>query len=213
MPLAEQTPSHATSSSSGASWRMPRFCPRWVERGRGRRLACLEAHTPSCSIPPRLGARSGRRRSSKPITKQHTTQPGFVVGYIALSAAAASSSRPCSFRGPLARRLGIRELHWHCSLSESSALLRGCCAASAGGRGMVLHGCRPRWRPRECACGGFCSDHHLAGTAHRNAVLATLARVKRREEKLHGIRERKSEQSQARGPSIFRRGLWCPHNS
>ena len=44
MPLAEQTPSHAASSSNGALRRMPRFFPRWVERGRGRRVEpCLEA--------------------------------------------------------------------------------------------------------------------------------------------------------------------------
>ena len=41
-------------------------------------------------------------------------------------------------------------------------------------------------------------------------LMATLARVKRREENLHGIRERKSEQSQARGRSIFRRGCGVP---
>ena len=37
---------------------------------------------------------------------------------------------------------------WPCSTRDG--LLRGCCAASAG-RGMVLRGRPPRWRPRECA--------------------------------------------------------------
>ena len=120
VPLAEQTPSHAASNNNGVSRRRPRFCPRWVERGRGRRLAGFEAHTsPSYSTPPRLGARLGRRRSSTPITNQHNAQQRPMTGCIVIAAAAASGSCPCSFRGPLARP--IRELHWHCSLSESSA--------------------------------------------------------------------------------------------
>ena len=96
--LAEQTPSHAASSSSGTARRMPNLCPRLEDGGRGQPAARLQTRglQPCSALPARLE----RKRSSKPITRQHTdTQAGPATGRIALSAAVDSTPGACSLRG------------------------------------------------------------------------------------------------------------------